>query len=143
MACLYYVRQFKDKDACFILLKPDARGVVPFYSSSSFYSRDIGYGDEDYQALVGGTVPATIEQTVEELDDYAVAVNAPRRKPNDWPTNGLAWPFQYRRSKSCLYPEVMLVDVRTNVIIAACSGLEEGSRELYTFAHALEAVRST
>lgn len=138
MACIYYVRQFKDKDACFILLRRHTSGVASFYSSSVYYSKFIGYSDEDYQTLVEGTVPATAAQTVYEIDDYAEAVNGRRIKPVDWLDDSLPWPLQFRFHESGPNPEVWLVDVRSSLLIAACA--ETSFLELYKYARSLAAA---
>ena len=141
MKSVYLVRQYKDSDGCFILRERDARGLVPFYSSISPSSiSPMRHGEAEYRTLVEGTVPATVEQTAAELDNYALAVGGPDKVPADWPAKGLAWPFQLRRSRAVLYPEVMLYDVRTNQLIVACFGFAVGTDEITKFAHALQAA---
>ena len=45
------------------------------------------HGEAEYRTLVEGTVPATVEQTAAELDNYALAVGGPDKVPADW-SNG-------------------------------------------------------
>lgn len=140
-ATQFFVRQFTDTGACFLLLTRRDRGTVPFYSSASEESRTHGHEEADYYALVSQSTPATPAQIVAELDSYAATVNVPSVKAPDWPASDSDWPFRQWRNKSGLRPEVFLADVRTDLDIAMFCGFQTGTREIHAFKQALLEAR--
>ena len=140
-ATQFFVRQFTDTGACFLLLTRSDRGTVPFYSSTSERSRTLGHEEANYHALVTQSTPATPAQIVAELDRYAATMNAPLVKALDWPASDSDWPFKRWRNKSGLRPEAFVADARTDLDIAMFCGFQTGTRELNAFLRELLEAR--
>ena len=140
-ATQFFVRQFTDTGACFLLLTRRGSGIVPFYSSSSEQSRTHGREEANFHTLVSQSTPASPAQIVAELDSYAATVNAPLVKAPDWPASNLNWPFKQWRNKSGMRPEVFLADARTDLDIAMFCGFQTGTREIHAFTQALLEAR--
>ena len=141
-ATQFFVHQFADTGACFLLLTRRTYGIVPFYSSSREQSRTLGHEEANYHTLVSQSTPTTPAQIVVELDSYAATVKAPLVEAPDWLASDSDWPFKQWRNKSGLHPEVFLADARTNLDIAMFCGFQTGTREIHAFKQALLEARS-